>query len=235
MYQRGYLQIISIILITLGVLAVGNLILLNLKIFGNKINVPTTPQAQKTDLSFLDSGTTVTSTPPAGCDKDCQKAIDLKIANLRIELIKNLNKPAPTSAPATVQTLTQPAAAQSQPQVKELFISFGGTGTTSLNNWTDVSGSDISFDASSYPGAKFYFQANLKSDAPDRAVYARVFDVTNKLGVPGSDVNYTGLSSSLKESGTMTFQSGRITLRVQIHSQIGNLTTVENPRIRIVY
>lgn len=118
---------------------------------------------------------------------------------------------------------------------KESFIYFGVNGSTQALDWFDLAGTDIMFNPANYPGAKgFYFQADLQSDAPDRRAYARIYNVTNGLGVPGSDINFAGLNPTFEQSAAISLPAGNIQLRVQIHSEL-NLTTIYNPRIRIVY
>lgn len=173
------------------------------------------------------------STSSASCLSDCQSIIDAKLAQAKSDLLKTFQSPSPaTQAKSTTQIIRQPA-----DQAKEIFIGLGGGGSTTSTDWTDVSGSNIDLDFARYPGAKgFYFQGNLKSDAPDRATFARLYDVNNKVGVQGSDINYAGLSSKLIESGQLIFHfSGKVTLIIQIHSLNGNLATVESPRIRVAY
>lgn len=149
--------------------------------------------------------------------------IDQKIATLKKDLLSQISK----------QTTTKTTSTNSP---KEVFINFGVNGSSTLTTWTDLAGSTITFDISSYPGVKaIYFQANLKSDAPDRTAYARIYDANHFVGVQDSEISHTSLTSKLIESGPLTFLSGKLNLNVQMHSLNGNLATVENPRLRIVY
>lgn len=118
---------------------------------------------------------------------------------------------------------------------KEAFVYFGNSGSTQSTTWSDMSGSDIKFNINNYPRAKaFYFQADLQTDAPDRTGYARIYDITHSLGVAGSDIAFSGLTANLKESASLNLAPGNLQLRIQLHSDL-NVTTIYNPRIKIVY
>lgn len=161
------------------------------------------------------------------------KDVDTKIAELRQELLRVIDQNKSTNSASNNSASTQtPTSNPSQVN----YVYFGVNGSTSSTSWADLPGSDIKFNTTNYPGAKaFYFQASLQSDAPDRTAYARVYDVGNAAGVVGSDIKYAGsLTATFKESSNLTFGSGDLTLRVQLHSDL-NMTTIYNPRIKIVY
>lgn len=223
--QKG---IVNLSFILLGLFLIANLLYLDYQILFKKDNliselVQSTPKPVPNTLS--DSSTS------SACLTDCQNQIDLKINKLKDELVKLI----PTSTPKQKDTnLNSTSSNTSSP--KEIFIPLGIGGATTSMSWLDLTSSQITFDISNYPGAKaFYFSANLKSDASDRDSFARIYDATHFVGVQGSDISYRGLTSMPAESGTLTFLSGKITLLVQIHSLNGNLATLDNPRIRVVY
>lgn len=214
-----------ILALFLGLAIFGNLIFLDYKILSQKATQDYIIRPAEVKVAPVTIATT-----SAESSTDFQVLIDQKIRQLREELLKTLQTPTPKPKAQTV------AQAQAQPQPKEIYINFGNGGSTTATSWTDVSGAEITFDAANYPGVKaFYFQANLKSDAPDRQTFARIFDATHSVGVQGSDMSYAGLTSKLTESGSLTFLSSRLTLRVQIHSLNVNLATIEGPKIRIVF
>lgn len=214
------------IIAILGLAVIANLVFVDYQIL-KKGNAQKEPQTESSKQVIQSQK----STSSASCLADCQAIIDTKLAQAKNDLLKTFQSPTPQPKTTTQTTTT------SQPQPKEIYISLGGGGSTTSTDWTDVSGSNIDLDFSRYPGAKgFYFQANLKSDAPDRTSFARLYDVNNKVGIQGSEINYTGLTSKLIESGPLTFHfTGKLTLIIQIHSLNGNLATVESPRIRVAY
>lgn len=237
--QSGFLAV-GILLLGLAALIIGNLLILDMKILFNK----TKDSSQVTTASLIDSTsgsvssseieTTTSSSSgvivyPNGCLAECQLYIEERIASLRTELLQKIN-----ATPS--QTVEKLVTQSTSPQIKELYVGFGVGGSSQSIPWVDVAGTDITFDTSNYPGAKeYYFLANLKSDAPDRASYARIYDATSFVGVIGSDITVTSLSSTLVQSGKITISGGARKLRIQIHSLNGNLATVESPRIKIVY
>jgi hypothetical protein len=176
------------------------------------------------------------------CPSACQAIVEQKIADAKKEILKSLQNTS-SNTPQTVivnnpqpQPSTQPTtqSVSNQPQV--LYLYFGVNGSTNSNSWVDLVGSDLSFNVANYPGAKsFIFQANLSSDAPDRTVYAQLINVGTGQSIPNSVISYTGLAATLIQSSSLSMPTGAITLRVQIHSMIGNLTTIQNPRLQINY
>lgn len=173
------------------------------------------------------------------CGQNCQQYIDSQINKLKEQLDEDqtLPKPSPSSSliVLSVATPTPTTNLNNSSQPKEYYIYFGVNSSTIKTDWTDLAGSEIKFNTSNYPGAKkFVFQVNLLSDANDRDTFVRIFDSTHSVGVIGSEISYRGLSVATKESD-LTFLSGNLNLKVQIKSLNGNLATITNPRIKIVY
>lgn len=216
-----------LILAVLGLVVVANLLFLNYKVFTQKAEKQ--PQETSEPQEIPTTSVLEQESTPSG-SLGIQALIDSKIAQLREELLKTIQ-----GQPKTQTTTQQTQTTTSQP--KEIFITLGAGGSTTATNWTDISGTTIDLDRGRYPGATaFYFQANLKSDAPDRITYARLYDVNNKVGIQGSEISYAGLTSKVIESGLLTFHfGGKLTLVVQVHSLNGNLATVDSPKIRVAY
>lgn len=118
----------------------------------------------------------------------------------------------------------------------EQLVEISASGTSAETEWTVVPGSEITFNKANYSGAKkMYFQASLSSDASDRTVYARLYDKTHGIGVQGSDISTESVTSVLVQSNPLNFFSGNLSLQVQIKSLNGNVASILNPRVRIVY
>jgi hypothetical protein len=118
----------------------------------------------------------------------------------------------------------------------EQTVAISASGSTTVSTWTTITGSEITFNKASYSGAKkIYFQANLNSNASDLAVYARLYDATHGIGVQGSDISTKSTTATLVQSDAINPFSGDLSLKVQIKSLNGNLVTLSNPRIRVVY
>ena len=221
-----HITALKLIIAVLFVAVVANVAFLNYKILGKQgQSSQISNESNLTPINLSDNATEIITKE---CGLECLKLIEASISavNKKIDQIQS-------SIP---KTTSQTTATTSQTQPKVGYLNFGVNGSTISTNWTDLAGSDFIFDAANFPGAKaFYFEANLTSDATDRDTFARIFDVTHSVGVQGSDLKYRGLTSTFIESGSLTFLSGKLTLRVQIHSLNGNLATIDNPRIRIVY
>ncbi len=139
---------------------------------------------------------------------------------------------ASTSCPTACVNLINSAKSTS----KELTVSISASGTTVKTDWVTVSGSEITFNKANYPGAKkFYFQANLSSDAADRTSYARLYDITHSIAVQGGDVSSSSITLKQVQSGELNPFSGDLTLGIQIKGLNGNLVTISNPRIVVKY
>ncbi len=118
----------------------------------------------------------------------------------------------------------------------EQLVEISASGSTSETGWTVLPGSEITFNKANYSGAKkMYFQASLSSDASDRTVYARLYDKTHGIGVQGSEISTKSTTAVLIQSDALNFYSGNLSLQVQIKSLNGNVASILNPRIRVVY
>ncbi len=227
---------LKILLTVFAVVILGNLVFLDYQIIQN----PLSGVVQKAPLQspIEPTGYPVQMSPNPnliGTDKiganqsaecgSCQSLIDSRIAALKSEL-SGTNK-------FSYQAIPKPT---STPILQNQTIYFGANGSTQQMTWLDLYNTQIYFDPSAYTGAKdIYFVAELKSDAPDRAAFARIYDIGHGIGVQDSDISYAGLTSTLIRSKNLVFYSGRLNLRIQIHSLNGNLADMENPRLEIVY
>lgn len=237
--QNGFIPIFIIIaILILAAVAFGGYYLYQR--FQGPTEVPSTNPL----TSLLQSSPSPSSSPsanlPNDCGPGCQAAINSKVDSLRAELLKTLSAQITTQLqstnPLTAGSSPAPITSATTSAPTVYYVTMGTGGSTQSTSFIELTGTQISFDTGNYPGAKgFYFQANLQSDAPDRTSYARVYDVTHGVSVSGSDINFTGLTSTFKESTAMNLPSGKVTLDVQTKSFNGNLSSVQNPRIKIQY
>jgi len=232
----NYEKFVFIGAVIFAVLVLTNLIYLDYRLN----NLPTsiiTPSSTNLVLPKEVPASDSASLSSQGCDLVCQSVfqeyIDKQVSGAKSDILKIVNPtsnsvisiPAPTP---TIQPLTL--------QPSNYYVYFVISGATQATDWADASGTQILFDTSSYPGAKaFYFQGNIRSDAPDKGAWARIFDVNHGVGVVGSDITFTGLESTLKESGPINLLPGNNVLRIQIHGLDGNFAYIDNAKIRISY
>ena len=100
------------------------------------------------------------------------------------------------------------------------------------------------------PGTEFYldfntdygksayanWDASLKIKDGNGTAFARLYDVTNKIAVNGSEVNVTN-SGNLSQtiSGGLSFWAGNNLYRVQLKSLNGFEITFGGGRVKIIY
>lgn len=227
--QRGFIQLFIPLLIVVFILLVVNLLIIDYHLF-----IKDNPNSVSLTSGNIFSPKTASSSADL-CGDSCK----VEIAKQLIDFKKQLAvQPSTSSSRTSVKDLltdtTTTTTISNQP--KELFITIGGNGSTKSTDWTDVTGTDITFDTANYPGLKaVYFQATLQSDGPDLTAYARIYDTEKFIGVGGSDINLTGLTATFKESSVLSLPSTKVKMRIQIHSLNGNDAIIQNPRLRLTF
>lgn len=144
-----------------------------------------------------------------GCDASCQKEIADQVARAVATL---------SASPKVTVVGTVPVST-SKPQ--DSYIQISGSGSTKNTSWTDVVGTDFSFDVGRDfdKGAKFAWEGFLKISNANGTAFARIFDVTHGIGVNGSDIYVDNKADFTRANSTnMNFWAGRNVYRVQIKS-----------------
>lgn len=160
------------------------------------------------------------------CDAACQKEIADQVARAVATLSASVKIPAVNSLPVS----------NSKPQ--DSYIQISGSGSTQNTNWTDVVGSDFSFDVNRDfdRGAKFAWEGFLKITDANGTAFARIYDVTHGIGVDGSQISVAAKSDFTRANSTnMNFWSGRNTYRVQIKSLNTYNVDYTGGKIRVSY
>jgi hypothetical protein len=163
----------------------------------------------------------------SGCDENCQKEIANQVARAVATL---------SATPQKVVTTTNVPAAASRPQ--DSYIQISGLGSTQNTSWTDVVGTDFSFDVTRdfEKGANFAWEGFLKVTDANGTAFARIYDVTHSIGVDGSEISIVNKADfSRANSINMNFWSGRNIYRVQIKSLNGFKVDYMGGKIRISY
>lgn len=145
----------------------------------------------------------------SGCDTACQKEIADQVSRAVATL----------SATTKVSTVKTVPVASSKPQ--DMYIQISGSGSTQNTGWTDVIGTDFSFDVTRDfdKGANFAWEGFLRIANANGTAYARIFDVTHGIGVDGSEISVSNKADFTRvNSINMSFWAGRNTYRVQIKS-----------------
>ena len=118
--------------------------------------------------------------------------------------------------------------------VKEIYIPLG-TGSTTSQNWTEISGMEAVIDMANYPNVKsIIFEASLRIPTANGVVHAKLYNVTEQHDVWYSEVSSEGPVSSRMESGNITFASGRKLYRVMMKSTMSYEAIIDLARIKII-
>lgn len=146
-----------------------------------------------------------------GCDASCQKEIADQVSRAVATLSASQKVSVVNTNTSTVST--------SKPQ--DSYIQISGSGSTQNTGWTDVMGTDFSFDVTRDfdKNAKFAWEGFLKIANANGTAYARIYDVTHGIGVDGSEISVTNKADYTRANSTnMNFWAGRNLYRVQIKS-----------------
>lgn len=154
-------------------------------------------------------------TQKGGCDEDCQK----EIANQVARAIATLSASQKNNTTTTTTKNVIIPSATTKPQ--DSYIQISGSGSTKNTTWTDVVGSDFSFDVTRDfgSGANFAWEGFLKIADGNGTAFARIYDVTHGIGVNGSEISVVNKADYTRSNSTnMGFWAGRNVYRVQIKS-----------------
>ncbi len=193
-------------IILLLVLVLGNLFIIDAALFLKK--------DKKTEEKQLATTSTPSNTPiptqAEGCSTECKAEIQKAVADAII-------KPQ----------------ASTQSTVKEYFVPLG-SGSSTSESWTDVPGVQSYIDSSSYGVIKSVnFEASLYTPTGNQFARARLYNVTDSHPVWNSEVEISGGTPQLKVSSPITLDKGSKLYQVQMLTQLGSRTNLENARLRI--
>jgi hypothetical protein len=166
------------------------------------------------------------TTKNGGCDVACQKEIADQVARAVATLSGSTNAPVVNSVPVPT----------SKPQ--DSYIQISGLGSTQNTDWTDVTGSDFSFDVAKDfdKGANFAWEGFLKIADANGEAFARIYDVTHGIGVDGSQISVVNQGNFTRANSTnMNFWAGRNVYRVQIKSLNTYNVDYTGGKIRVSY
>lgn len=189
------------------IIILGNLILIDYALFFPQDNI-TTNQTTTKPTPFPQ----LTSVPAQGCLDDCKKEIE-----------------------KTVQDKINPKPAQQiQESSKEFYVPLG-TGSSSSVEWIDVPGVQAYIDSTSYNNIKSVtFEASLYTPTANQEAYARLYNITDSHPVWNSDVFINSTNHELKISSPINLDKGSKLYQVQIKTQLGSRTNLENARVHIL-
>ncbi len=200
-------------------LIIGNLVILNVFFFQqrNEEKIVTNSVPLSTPESF----------PMDGCGPACQRVLERKIENI-------------ADAVATIAALPQPststtkATATKAPQPLENYVPLG-TGSTTNNEWEDISGAEGYINTQSYPNiSTVYFETSLRIPTKNGRVYARLYNVTDKHPVWNSEVSTDQDKSTFVGSSPITLDAGNKVYRVQMKTTLQYESILDFARVKII-
>lgn len=159
------------------------------------------------------------------CGDDCKKQIEEVVGKNKVEVVKTvIATPIPQ---ATTKIKAQTA-----------YIPIAGPITSTSSDWYDAPGTEFYLNFNTDYGKSAYanWDASLKIKDGNGTAFARLYDVTNKIAVNGSEVNVTN-SGNLSQtiSGGLSFWAGNNLYRVQLKSLNGFEITFGGGRVKIIY
>lgn len=151
-----------------------------------------------------------------------------------------LPNPSPQPSPLAIGQAETKTIVEKQTQTviqtaqKELFIPIG-SGSTSKDSYTDLSGLEVTIDTSRYSAIdSVVFEASLWVEGGNGQAVARIKNVTDSNPYIESQISNNSSTGTVKTSGKIPFPSGQKTYRVQAKTDITNFAAhVDNARIKI--
>ncbi|MDP1743598.1 MAG: hypothetical protein Q8L51_02300 [Candidatus Amesbacteria bacterium] len=154
------------------------------------------------------------------CGSECQKYIDAKIV---------FPNPSPSTITKTVY--------QTIPKTKTksiVYVPISGSGSTTANDWTSISGTDFYLDKADYKGLQeISFEGNLKLFNGNGIAYMRLFDVTHGIAVQSSDAQTSSQTSTPVNSGAINLWSGKNLYRVQLKTLTADTAVFDGGKLKI--
>jgi len=137
------------------------------------------------------------------------------------------NTEAKTAVEKQTQTIVQTAQ-------KEIFIPMG-SGSTTKDKFTDLTGTDVSIDTNKYPSIDTVtFEASLRVEGGNGRAHAQLINVSDNNPFIESQISSDTSSGVLKTSGKIPIPNGAKTYRIQAKTDITNFPAyVDNARIKI--
>lgn len=207
---KEFIQERHFVFVLLGIIFL-NLLIIDFFLF-KKPQQPATSSLTQATHTTVATGTTPTDT----CSRSC---------------IAEISKLIPTPVTTTTQII---APTTSPSGVKEYFVPLG-TGSGSSTTWQDVSGIQGYVDRNSYGTLKkVTFEVSLYTPTGNQTTYVRLYNITDQHPVWNSDVTGDGGTSQLKISQPITLDVGSKLYSVQMMTQLGAITQVQNARIHIL-
>lgn len=204
---------------------------------------------------------TISTNQPALCPQSCSDLINTSLLNLGASssaagtvinlssgsTITSLQKtptptlnptptiiPTYTPVPLPTNTPTPSPTPTPLPKVKEFFIPLG-SGFSSATDWAVVNGIGATINLANYTDIdKIYFEITVRIPNGNQTVYVRLYNSNSYQSVDGSELNLSSGTPTLLTSNSINLSYGSNTYQVQMKTQLGFQTHVDQARIRIL-
>lgn len=156
------------------------------------------------------------------CGDECKKQIEEIVSKSKVGTVKTV-----TLTPAPSKAKTQTA-----------YIPIAGPITSTSSGWYDAPGTEFYLNYNTDYGKSAYanWDAALKIKDGNGTAYARLYDVTNKIAVNGSEISISNKSDLTQTiSGALSLWAGNNLYRVQLKSLNGFEITFGSGRVKIIY
>ena len=129
--------------------------------------------------------------------------------------------------------VTQTRVTNSANQISEIFIPFG-SGTTTNDQWEDISGTEAYIDTAKYRGIDtVYFEVAMHIPTKNGIVYTRLYNVTDKHPVWFSEVSTTADKSTFLAT-KINLDTGNKQYRVQMKTSLKYESILDFARVKIL-
>jgi hypothetical protein len=142
----------------------------------------------------------------------------------------------PTAEPTVVTPIaTEKPVKTSQPSKNTLIVPIPGSGTTSENNWVNLTGTEFNLDTTDYPNLKeAYLEVNMRLFNGNGTAFVRLFDITAGIEVWGSEVKTNSQNFTAVTSDKLILRPGNHLYRIQAKSLTADTVVYNSGRIKIV-
>jgi len=167
------------------------------------------------------------------CGEECE--IQFKDYKKQIEEIVARNSKSET---VKTVTITPAPVITAKPKSQTAYIPIAGPLSSTSKDWYDLAGTDFYLNFNTDYGKSAYanWDASLKVKDGNGTVYARIYDVTNKIAVNGSEISVSNKGDLTQViSGGLSLWSGNNLYRIQLKSLNGFEVTFGSGRIKIIY